>query len=152
MEHVGLAISVVSALVALLSAIYARRQASSASKANEISLHENRLNIYKSLVRFRAHISALGASIKEEDVWLFGEASEMAEFYFPENIAERMKAVFENARKLLSQHEEWRELQNFDHSQAKAMVAPMQALMKDTRDECYSLSDAIKPLLRVGAA
>jgi hypothetical protein len=97
-----------SALFAGLAAFYARRQAIVARRANDIALHENQLNVYKGLVRFRAHISALGAGIKEGEVWHLAEMAELSELYFSAStIPSRMNAVFEQSLKLLSLNDEW---------------------------------------------
>jgi hypothetical protein len=152
MQDFGVAVAVISALVAGLSALYARWQAQTAKRANEIALHENRLSIYKGLVRFRTHISALGTSIKEEEVWKFGEVAELGEFYFPSELGKRLEAIFEGALKLLSTHEQWQETQQFEGEKARAMVKPMHELMRSTRDECYKVSNELKAYLRVGAA
>jgi hypothetical protein len=152
MQDIGAAIAAISALVAALSAVYARWQARAAKRANEIALHENRLGVYKGLVRFRAHISAWGTGIKQEEVGAFGEVAELGEFYFSPELGKRLEAIFEDALKLLSSHEEWQQAQQFDVEKARAMVKPMHALMRATRDECYKISNELKVHLRVGAA
>jgi len=87
-------VSVLAALVAGLSALYARWQAQAAKRANEIALHDSRLRVYNGLVRFRAHISARGTRLNEDEVWRFAEIAELSEFYFSEGIASRLSKVF----------------------------------------------------------
>lgn len=143
-------VAICAALVAALSALYARWQASAAARANEISLHETRLNVYKGLARFRAHISACGTGIKEEEVWRFAEIVEMTEFYFPPDVHPRLNAIFEQALKLLSLNDEWEDAKRYDQDKAKTLVKERHKLMRGTRDECYKIGNEIKRHLRVG--
>lgn len=145
-------VAIGAAFVAALSALYARWQAIAAGRANEIALHENRLTVYKGLARFRAHISARGTSIKEEEVWRFSEIVELSEFYFPSTLYPRLNKVFEDALKLLSLNDEWEEARRHNEEQAKAFVKQRHELMRATRDECYKITEELKPHLRVGAA
>ena len=152
MQDVATVISVVAALVALLSALYARWQALAAARANEIALHDSRLRVYNGLVRFRAHISARGTGIKEEEVWKFAEVAELSEFYFPGGISPRLNTVFEDALKLLSLNEQWEEYRKYEPDKAKALVEQRHSLMRGARDECYKIGNELKQHLRVGGA
>jgi hypothetical protein len=145
-------VAVVAALVAALSAVYARWQAVAAGRANEIALHESRLTVYKGLGRFRAHISARGVTIKEEEVWRFSEVVELSEFYFPSTIHPRVNKVFEDALKLLSLNDEWEDARRNNAEQANALLKQRHELMRATRDECYKVTDELKKHLRAGAA
>jgi hypothetical protein len=151
-EDTSTLVAVGAAFVAALSALYARWQARAAGRANEIALHENRLNVYKGLVRFRAHISAHGTSIKAEEVWRFAEAAELSEFYFPPNVHLRLNAIFEQAMTLLSLNDDWEQAKQYDQDKAKSLVKERHALMRGTRDECYQIANELKPHLRVGGA
>lgn len=151
-EDTATLIAVGAAFVAALSALYARWQALAAGHANEIALHENRLTVYKGLVRFRAHISAHGTSIKEEEVCRFAEAAELSEFYFPPHIHPRLDAIFEQAMKLLSLNDEWEQAKQYDQDKANGLVKQRHELMRGTRDECYQITNELKPHLRVGGA
>jgi len=145
-------VAIGAAFVAALSALYARWQAVAAGRANEIALHENRLAVYKGLARFRAHISARGVTIKEEEVWRFSEVVELSEFYFPSTIYPRLNKIFEDALKLLSMNDEWEEARRSNAGQANSIVKMRHELMRAIRDECYKITDEIKRHLRVGAA
>ncbi|MBL8417383.1 MAG: hypothetical protein JNN31_04020 [Dechloromonas sp.] len=148
----GSLISLCSAFAAILAAVYARWQATAAKKANEISLHENRLKVYSGLSRFRVHITGQGTNIKEEEVWRFAEIVELSEFYFSENISVRMNSVFDRSLKLLSLNDEWKTAKEFDHCTAKPLVQPRHDLMREIRDDCYKMTDDMKGVLRVGSA
>ncbi len=148
----GSLISLCSAFVAILAALYACRQATAAKKANEISLHENRLKVYSGLMRFWVHIAGQGTNIKEEEVWKFAEIMELSEFYYSENIYVRMNSVFDRSIKLLSLNDEWNTAKEFDHSTAKSLVQPRHELMRKIRDDCYKIIGDMKGVLRVGNA
>ena len=143
-------IAVIAALVALLSAVYARWQARAAQHANEISLHEGRLSIYRGVGRFRVHITSRGTGILEEEVWKLAETVELSEFYFPSEIHKRLDEVFKNALRLLTLNDEWEHRKREDPSTAGALVEPRHALMRTTRDECQAITELVKVHLRVG--
>ncbi len=152
MQDTATAIAVTAALVAILSALYARWQALAAGRANEIALHDSRLRVYNGLVRFRIHISAHGTEIKEEEVWKFAEVAELSEFYFPAGLAHRINAIFDDALKLLSLNKQWEELRKYEPEKAKPLVEQRHTLMRGARDECYKIGNELKQHLRVGGA
>jgi hypothetical protein len=143
-------VACVSAIVALASAVYARWQVSAAERANKIALHENCLCVYKALGRFRVHITSRGKGIKEEEVWQFFEAAEVSEFYFSDNVHARLQAVFDQSLKILSLNEQAEDARQHDPDKARSLAKEAEGLMRKTRDECYKLTDELKPFLRVG--
>lgn len=152
MEDTETLISFGSALVATLAALYARWQAMTAKRANEISLHENRLKVYSGLARFRVHITGQGVNFKEEEVWRFAEIAELSEFYFPKAIPKQMDDIFERSLKLLSLNDTWHAAKQSQSGDAVALVQPRHDLMRSIRDDCYKITDEIKEHLRVGDA
>lgn len=146
----GSLISLCSAFAAILAALYARWQAVAAKKANEISLHENRLKVYSGLSRFRVHMTGQGTNIKEEEVWRIAEMAELSEFYFSENIAAQMNSIFDRSLKLLSLNDDWKEAKEVDFSAAKPLVQLRHDLMREIRDDCHTITDDMKRVLRVG--
>lgn len=149
-EETATVVALGAAFVSALSALYARWQARAAQRANQIALHENRLAVYKGLVRFRGYISARGVGIKEDEVWHFVEIAEISEFYYPSDIHARLDAIAERSLKLLSLNYEWEEAKQYEPEEAKALNEQRQALMREARDECHKVSNDIKPHLRVG--
>ena len=149
-EDISSVIAIVAALVAALSALYARWQAKAARRANEISLHANRLAVFTGLARFRVHVTARGTGISEEEVWRFAEIAELSEFYFPSAVHPKMSAVYEQSLKLLSLNDEWEHARQHEPEKAKALVGPRHELVRNTRDECYKITDELKKHLRIG--
>lgn len=151
-EEISASVAIAAALVAALSALYARWQAKAAVQANEIALHENRLSIYNGLARFRVHIVGRGAAITEEELWRFAEIAERSEFYFPADIYEKINTLYEQGLRLMSLHEQWKELQELDPEKARTLARPKQEFMRETRDECFKVSEQLKSHLRIGTA
>lgn len=145
-------IAIIAALVAMLSALYARWQAAAAGRANEIALHENRLKIYKGLSRFRAHIITRGSKLNEEEIWQFSEIVELSEFYFSADIHTHLNTVLEQAMELLWLNDEWEDAKQNSPEHAKNLVSKRHELMKTTRNECCKIREVIKQHLRVGRA
>ena len=148
-EDASAVTAVLAALVSALSALYARWQVGSAKKANEIALHEDRLSTYKGLVRYRAYITARGVGIKEE-VWKFAEVSELSEFYFSAYVHGRLESVFKRSLELLSLNDQWETDKPTDRDEMLKLNRKRHDLMKGMQDDCYVISDELKPYLRVG--
>jgi hypothetical protein len=152
LEDLGALVAVGAAFVATLSALYARWQARAAKRANEIALHDHRMDVYSALVRFRVHLTGNGANIKEEEVWRFGGAMDASEFYFPLHIHPRMLYVFNESFRLMSLNEEWRTARETEPERAPGLVKPKFDLSRELRDECERIANELKPYLRVGEA
>lgn len=130
--------------------MYARWQAGSSRRANQIALHENRLNTYKGLVRYRAYVTARGTGIKEEEVWKFAEVCELSEFYFPAHIHTRLESVFKRSLDLMSLNDRWQTDKPEDREEMSELNRKRHSLMKEIRDDCYAIGNELKPFLRVG--
>lgn len=141
-----------AALIALLSAIYARRQADAAKRANRIAIHGHRLDVYSALVRYRAHLASHGANVSADEVWKFAEAVDASEFYFPGHVHPRMKYVFDESFRLMSLHEDWKTAREVEPDRAPSLVKPKLDLSRGLRDECERIAEELKPHLRIGEA
>ena len=95
-------ISIGSALVAGLSALYARWAVKASKHQNEISLHSERLNVYKGVTIFGSKLAATGPAINDGDVWKFHEWVQLSEFYYNTAIHKRLDKVFAQALAMLS--------------------------------------------------
>ncbi len=152
LENTTNVISILAALVATLSALYARWQAQSVQRANEIALHENRLGIYKGVGRFRSHLTAHGAAFSEDELWRLNDVVQLSEFYFPPHIHDKMNSIFNDAMDLMSKHEQWCELREAGSDEARALAKPKQESMKRLRKQCVDVADELKKHLKVGNA
>ncbi|MBN8509898.1 MAG: hypothetical protein J0L57_14970 [Burkholderiales bacterium] len=151
-EDIAALVALGGALVASLAALYARRQAKAAKRANEIALHDSRLRVYNVLSRYRVHVTGSGPSLKEEEVWKFLEAAELSEFYYPAHIPPRLKSVFDRSLRLLSMNEEWRSSRETEPNRAPDLVKSRYQLVGELRYECERITNDLKPYLRVGDA
>lgn len=75
-------IAFLSFLGALLAALYARWAWGEARRANELSVHSNRMDIYRALHNLRFAVQAKGVSIESKHVFPFYHPSREARFYF----------------------------------------------------------------------
>lgn len=150
LEESSNVIAVISALISCLAAVYARWQAKSGAHANKIAIHENRLRVYKGVLRFHGHICAVGISISDKEFWDFVEISEISEFYYPKNIADKLEGIVQILEKTRSLHwdceyqnKNGRE-QNWDELARERNVS-----MKQARDTCGEIKKEMKPYLVV---
>lgn len=75
-------IAFLSLLVAVLAALYARWAWGEARRANEISVHSNRMKIYCALHNLRFAVQTKGIRIEAQHVAPFYHPSREARFYF----------------------------------------------------------------------
>lgn len=151
MENVGTLISVSAALLAALSALYAKKQAGAAERFHKIALHSHRLRVYNGLVHYRAHIGASGIGFKEDEVLKFAEVAELSQCYFPVEIASRLNAVVENSLKLLSLNAQWEDDRPDSLERLTALAENRQTLMQSIHDESGKVVNELKRYLRANS-
>jgi hypothetical protein len=76
--------------VSVLSAIYARRAIDEAKKANRLSVHDHRLEIYREFETVRFAVRSKGLGIKHIDIAGLYRPSQESAFYFPEAISAKL--------------------------------------------------------------
>ena len=82
-------------LVAALSALYARWAWSEAHKANKISLHGHKKEIYDAFFELKMHMDQKADLAEIEHIHKFYYGSRNARFYFCGNIADKLKNYFD---------------------------------------------------------
>ena len=87
-------LAVISLLVAVLAAIYARWAWSEAKRANEISLHRNRKEIYDAFFGLKSHMAQYWDLADFSVVTLFCDHSHNAAFYFDKPLALELKNYY----------------------------------------------------------
>lgn len=125
----------IAAGVAVLSALYAKWQASAADKSNEIALHGDRLKIYDVVLYFYAKLTADGVGIPSSTVWEFRHIADLSEFYFDPPIHAALDTAFTRGLKLLSLNDELAEEE--DKAKKQTLNSSRYALMISIRDDCY---------------
>ncbi|MDO9282445.1 MAG: hypothetical protein Q7T88_08705 [Methylotenera sp.] len=145
-------IAIGSALVAGLSALYARWAVKASKHQNEISLHAERLNVYKGVTIFGSKLAANGPSIQDADVWKFHEWVQLSEFYYNTAIHKRLDAAFTQALAMLAKSDEWKLAKEQGSSNAKEISDERHKIHRALRDESFSISDAMKENLRLAKA
>jgi len=141
-------IAIGSVLVASLSALYARWSVQTARRQNEISLHSERLRVYRGVVDFGVKLAAKGPAINEKDIWAFDEWVQLSEFYFNKEIYDRLEKIFQDSMKLLDKNDEWNVMER-SSEEAKKINGARHKTHRALRDECFSIRDAMKSDLRV---
>lgn len=138
-----------SAFFAGFSALYARRAISESKYQNEISLHSNRLEIYKGVNNFGSKLTAYGPAIQESVAWDFHQWVQLSEFYFDSSIHQRLDQAFVDALKLLAKNDEWQLARDEGNLSAKDINEQRYKIHKLLRDECLSISNEMKKCLRL---
>lgn len=87
-------ISIVAALIALLSAMYARSQVREAREGNRLTIHSNRLQQYTTLLRISRGIVDANARIHSHSIEELKDCACLCEFYFPKKIYEELFSYF----------------------------------------------------------
>lgn len=90
-------ISLCLLFAAILAAVYARLSASQARRANEISLHNERLKIFRGLLDFRAEITAHGDQFEHAKLADLYNHLQLTEFYYDRKLYEAFKGFFDLA-------------------------------------------------------
>jgi hypothetical protein len=145
-------IAVGSALVAGLSALYARWAVKASKHQNEISLQAERLNVYKGVTIFGSKLTANGPSIQETEVWKFHEWVQLSEFYYNAAIHKRLVIAFSQALEMLAKNDEWMLAKEQSSSNTKDISDERYKIHRALRGECFSISDAMKENLRLAKA
>lgn len=136
-----------SALVAGLSALYARWAGKAAKHQNEISIHGARLAVYKGITSFGSKLTAHGCSIDEAEVWSFGDWVSLSEFYFNASIYQRLEAAFKKSLDMLTKNDEWLHSKNEGNSNHSELNDQRYTICRGLRDECFSIADTMKEFL-----
>ncbi|WP_018275154.1 hypothetical protein WKI13_02465 [Teredinibacter turnerae] len=145
-------ITILAVIVAFLAAIHARKSAEAAKEANKIAVHQNRLEIYKSLVLLISALSSRGPDTKSEDIWQFYEPAELSKFYFCDQSANRISLLFDNLLRFLSKKHDWQVAREEGSDNLKQCAREMHASLEQCRDEAVKVKDEIEPQLIVNKA
>ena len=139
----GVAVAILSAMFASRSATSARRQAEAAESAlkesraqsaitraalaaakaqNSISMHGHRLEAYKSLLSFSSQLNAGGVHFNRNFTWALWEHAQLAEFYFSTEVATSLKSIVDLSMQLQISRERWSEESGVESSARPALV------------------------------
>jgi len=142
-------IAIGSALVAGLSALYARWAVKAAKHQNEIAIHGERLKVYIGVGYFCSNLTQKGSSINENDVRSFHEWVLLSEFYFNKSIHQRLDAEFSNSLDLQSKNDELLLAKQEGKSNLSELSDQTKSISRNLRDECISIRDSMKDDLRL---
>lgn len=88
-------ISLGSLVGAVLAVIYARRAWTESQRANALSMHSHKLEIYKAFCSLKLTLCQRGILIESAEVAQFYSPLQNAEFYFSKGTFERISRYFE---------------------------------------------------------
>ena len=145
----SIGISIISAIIASASAIYARRTWNEAKLANEIALHVTRKAIYKAFDTMRHVVMQRGELLEVEEIAPFHKSCLDARFYFSEEIADKLKEYFDVCFQLALCR---RKLQrpNIADSRRKTVHKEQDSLWSKERQLAQDLGSAFDRALSLG--
>jgi hypothetical protein len=149
----ALIVSFVAAFIAHDSRVAADRSADSAERANDINLHQSRLNIYRAFQAFHGAIVQRGPLLGESDVFAFLSTAHLSEFYFPESLHKRLQHIADEALTYLSEAEDLRLANEVPDLRTRPertnLRATMNAQHKKLREECRQVDELLRAELRL---
>lgn len=149
----ALLVSFVAAFIAHDSRLAADRSADSAERANDINLHQSRLDIYRAFQAFHGAIVQRGPLLTEADVFPFLGTAHLSEFYFPESLHKRLQHVADEALTYLSKADELRQANEVPDIHTRPERTNLRAMMnaqhKKLREECVKVDELLRAQLRL---
>lgn len=94
-------VSILAVLLALLSAVYARRAASEAKNANRISSHHHKLAILEAARDFKHIFTTQGEAIDASLIYALHSAADKASLYFTAPVASHLSEYAKSAYDVL---------------------------------------------------
>jgi len=143
---ISLVISLVAIFISILSALYARRAANEASKANEIALHNERLKIFKAILELRGKVMAQGVDIKEYELFSFYEYVQLSEFYYNHSIHEQVKDYFDCVQNIVILRSQWEVAES---EERKQLVEKTHQMRTQSQEKVSRLENSMKEHLRL---
>lgn len=137
-----------AAFVAALSALYSRWSAKAAERANDIAVHNERLRIYKGVLRFRAVLITRGTGFPDESLWELADLVVLAEFYFSRQAYEGLQKLLNDGGQIKARHDHWRSTVDGGGNGREGARA-LHELFRETRAHCDTVLEMLKPDLRL---
>lgn len=148
----ALFISLLSVVSAGKSASHAESSAASAILANHLAQHNERLALYKSLQKFHFELQIRAHQLPDAVLWAFSDAAKISEFYFPEDVAQRLVNISDKANKYLAMCELWRDYCAGGVSEANSARVALESAQEQgrvLRSKCEECDDAMRVHLRM---
>lgn len=147
--EISVLISLAALFVALLSALYANHSVTEARRANEISLHNEKLKIFKGILDLRATVTGRGTDIEERELFCFYEHVQLSEFYYDSKIHQQIKDYFDCVWDIVKRRSEWGAAEKESQELYKQMVKKTFAILEESRKKVSALEEAMKEHLRL---
>lgn len=153
LSGLALLVSIVAAVIAHFSRKAADRSADSAERANDINLHQSRLEIFKAFQAFHGALVQHGTTLREEHIWPFLNKANLSEFYFDHSLYERTVGIVTAALSAVAKAEEFEFARQVPDGLSRAESTNMRAIVsekfKRLRAECADVDIALRAELRL---
>jgi len=141
-------LSVLAILVAGLSAFYARHSWQEAVKANTISNHERKKEIYKSFDALKFAMLREACGINHQSVGKFYQPSRDSEFYFSEEAHNKIKRYFHICFELAELNRK-KTTTNNDEKEISAIHSTQDALLDEETRLSKEIDEELRDLLKL---
>jgi len=142
-------IAIGAAIIACISILFAYKSSTAANHANEIAKHNDRLLIYKALLRFRGVLVAKGENFSEESFWKFDDAVQLSEFFYKESSFKALEEIRENASQVQNNIILYEITKEQGKEKYNDLREKTRNLCRKTRDQCTVASELLKKELKL---
>ncbi|MCF6256043.1 MAG: hypothetical protein L3J98_02725 [Gammaproteobacteria bacterium] len=139
-------IAIGAAIIACISVLFAYK---SSTAANEIAKHNDRLLIYKALLRFRGVLVAKGENFSEESFWKFDDAVQLSEFFYKESSFKALVEIRENSFQVQNNIILYEITKKQGKEKYNNLREKTRNLCRKTRDQCTVASELLKKELKL---
>lgn len=158
LSFAALAVSVASAVFAKRSSTAAEaaadsaaRSASSAEHANDIALHNSRLELYKALQHFQMRALQAGPKFPDSELWTFWDVVKLSEFYFNEVVHKGFHEVADQAH-MVKTWQSQMDADAGDPQRAGTTRTRLNSEFADMRKRCTELDEQVRAALRLASS
>jgi hypothetical protein len=132
-------IAILALLIAGLSALYARWSWRETRKANQISLHTHKKEIYDAFFELKMHMTQKAESAELGDVSKFYYPSRNAKIYFPSKLSKDIEKYFEACFWIAHKNREYGGMSKESREECKPYILVEQELGQSIENEIIGL-------------
>ena len=139
-----LAISIISIIIAIVSAAFAYQSKLQAEKSNKISKHEHQKKIFDSFTKFRGEFLQQGEHFSYEVLNSLNISAHTADFYLNDSLSKQIKDYNIYANKIFFKHQMIKNLEKLERPIPPDKFEEIFVLT----DKCHELENTIDSKLR----
>lgn len=166
----GVMVGLLSAAYAWRSARQAQRQADAAERSvheaskqsalarasleeirsqTKLAAHAHRLDIYRAFLTFQSSVNGSGPSFRREATWALWEHAQVAEFYYPAEIANTLTGLVDLSIDIQRSREAWSDEASPAASERQALVRKTYEQYEQLRQTMFKLNTEMRSQLKV---